>query len=148
MARGPAGTARGARTPSTAAAPKRASAPRRPSDGRRPDRPRRRRFSLRDWSVRAKIDAVLAIPAVAFLVVAGVGAMSLVQGAHDLDDLSRHVAFCRPVTSLVHELQRERDRTEGYLVVAARGDVSTPAAKPLAEALSSDRRAVNRAVAA
>ena len=99
---------------------------------------------MRDLRVRTKLAAVLTIPLLGFLVVTGVQVASSVRGATSLDDLSRHIALGREVTGLIHELQRERDRTAGML--AAIGG-RTPAGRNFAD-LAPEHTAVDRAVTA
>ncbi len=69
----------------------------------------------RDWRVPVKLGAVLLIPLFSFLVIAGVQVGSSVASASTLDNFAEHVSLGRQVTHLVHELQRERDRTTGML---------------------------------
>ncbi len=70
---------------------------------------------LRNWRVRSKLIAVLVIPALAFLVVAGFGIGTTVRDARAFDRGSRLAGLGRQATALVHELQSERDRTAGYI---------------------------------
>jgi signal transduction histidine kinase len=99
---------------------------------------------VRDLRVRTKLAAVLTIPLIGFLVVTGLQVASSVRSAVGLDELSQHVALGREVTSLIHELQRERDRTAGML--AGIGGTS-PTARNFAE-LAPEHTAVDRAVTA
>jgi hypothetical protein len=99
---------------------------------------------MRDLRVRTKLAAVLTLPLVGFLVVAGVQVTSAVRAAVDLDGLSRQIELGREVTGLVHELQRERDRTVGLLA----GLSGRPAVVPNFADLAPDRTAVDRALAA
>ena len=69
----------------------------------------------RNLRVRTKLALVLTIPLLGFLAVTGVQVASSVATATQLDDFSKQVALGREVTALVHELQRERDRTAGIL---------------------------------
>jgi signal transduction histidine kinase len=80
---------------------------------------RRRFWRVRDWRVRTKLAAVLAIPAIAFLAVTGGQVRSSVQQAMELDQFSGRVAVSRQVTSLIDGLQAERDRTMGVLAAHA-----------------------------
>jgi HAMP domain-containing protein len=89
-----------------------ATSPRRPGD-------HGRFIRLKNWRVSTKLVAVLVIPAVAFLVLASFGIGSSVQDVRALDRGSRLAEFGRQVTSLVHELQAERDLTAGYMEVRA-----------------------------
>ena len=96
------------------------------------------------WRVRTKVGAVLVLPAVAFAVLAGVQTSDAVRDATALDDFAEQVALGRQVTGLVHELQRERDRTAGEL---ARFNASPRQrdADELAQALAGEREAVDAA---
>ena len=103
----------------------------------------------RDLRVRTKLAMVLTIPLLGFLVVTGVQVGTSVATASQLDDFSRQVALGREVTELVHQLQRERDRTAGVLAglsLAGLGD-GAAAARNVAD-LAPDRTAVDRAAAA
>jgi hypothetical protein len=85
---------------------------------RRPGEPQRRSASLfrvRDWRVPTKLAAVLVLPAVAFLVIAGVQINASVQDASKLDQFAQGVKVGRQLTNLIHYLQLERDRTAGVL---------------------------------
>ncbi|GAA2364069.1 hypothetical protein GCM10010170_061580 [Dactylosporangium salmoneum] len=85
---------------------------------RRPGEPQRRSASLfrvRDWRVPTKLAAVLVLPAVAFLVIAGVQINLSVQDATKLDQFAQGVKVGRQLTDLIHQLQVERDRTAGVL---------------------------------
>ncbi|MEO3743124.1 nitrate- and nitrite sensing domain-containing protein [Plantactinospora sp. B5E13] len=79
--------------------------------------PHRRRspFRLRDWRMRTKLAAVLVVPSVAFLLMAGVQTAQLIGQADQLDEFADQVRVGREITTLVHELQRERDQTAGEL---------------------------------
>jgi hypothetical protein len=103
------------------------------------------RLRLRDWRVQTKLTAVLLIPAVAFLVVAGLQATLSVRQAAALGEFADQVALGQQVTLLVHELQFERDWAAGQLL--------TPTAAPrdraaLADAMAAPRQAVAEARAA
>ncbi|BCB78412.1 hypothetical protein Pflav_048220 [Phytohabitans flavus] len=65
--------------------------------------------------MRTKLAMVLVIPSVAFMVVAGVQTGALVGQATVLDEFADQVALGQQVTTLVHDLQSERDRTAGNL---------------------------------
>lgn len=106
---------------------------------RRPGEPQRRSASLfrvRDWRVPTKLAAVLVLPAVAFLVIAGVQINVSVQDATKLDQFAQGVKVGRQLTDLIHQLQLERDRTVGYLAKTTSGPPPSgpnPAADDLAE---------------
>lgn len=106
----------------------------------------RRRVLTRahDWRVRTKLTVVLIVPALGLLTLAVVLASSSVSSAVALDRLSRQVALGRPMTALIHEIQRERDHTAGMIAA-----LSSPSGAPRIVAdLAPDRTAVDRAVTA
>ncbi len=70
---------------------------------------------MRDWRVAVKLAAVLTLPLMGFLVVAGVQVTTSVSTASSLDKFAKQVSLGRQVTALVHDLQRERDRSAGVL---------------------------------
>jgi hypothetical protein len=96
-------------------------------------------IGLRNWRVRSKLIAVLVIPAVAFLVVAGFGIGSLVGNAQAFEDGRRLAELGRQVTALVHELQTERDLSVAFTASADKGVRSE---------LNEQQPRVNQAVAA
>jgi len=98
-----------------------------------------RSIGLRNWRVRSKLIAVLVIPAVAFLVVAGFGIGTLVGNAQAFEDGRRLAELGRQVTALVHELQTERDLSVAFTASADKG---------VRNALSQQQPRVNQAVAA
>ena len=98
-----------------------------------------RSIGLRNWRVRSKLIAVLVIPAVAFLVVAGFGIGSLVGNAQAFEDGRRLAELGRQVTALVHELQAERDLSVAFTASADKG---------VGKALGQQQPQVNQAVAA
>jgi hypothetical protein len=100
----------------------------------------------RNWPLRSKLVAVLAIPAVAFVVVAGVSIASSLENARSLRSGGELAALEGPATSLVHELQLERDQVAGAMTrqKQAGGAALT---KALAEQQAAQQAAVDRAVA-
>jgi hypothetical protein len=80
-----------------------------------------RSIGLRNWRVRSKLIAVLVIPAVAFLVVAGFGIGTLVGNAQGFEDGRRLAELGRQDTTLVHELQAERDLSVAFTASADKG---------------------------
>src|SRR3954464_13081907 len=111
--------------------------------------PKRRRaprlFRVRDWRVRTKLGAVLTIPAVAFLAVAGVQTDTAVRDAGQLQQFTRQVQLSRQVTALVHGLQRERDHTAGVLAdLATRPEVAAAESIKTANLLAPDRIETDR----
>ncbi len=96
----------------------------------RPGEPARRRWSpfrVRDWRVPTKLAAVLVLPAVAFLVIAGVQINSSVSAARQTETFARGITVGRELTALVQDLQTERDRTAGVMANAA----TAPSAQPV-----------------
>jgi HAMP domain-containing protein len=100
----------------------------------------RRLARLRNWRVRSKLITVLVIPAVAFLVVAGLGIGTTIRDAQAFDRGSRLAGLGRQATALAHELQSERDRTAGYIDSRRRADAGA--------GLISDQRSVDQAAVA
>ena len=98
-----------------------------------------RSIGLRNWRVRSKLIAVLVIPAVAFLVVAGFGIGSLVGNAQAFEEGRQLAELGRQVTALVHELQTERDLSVAVTASADQG---------VRDALDQQQPRVNQAVAA
>jgi len=98
--------------------------------------------------VRRKLAAVLIIPAVAFLALGGLAITTSVDRATKLAAVERQIALGRQVSGLVHEIQRERDRTAGYLAVAGRDGPDSAGAKQLLGLIGQDRQAVDRAAEA
>ncbi|XTZ14905.1 nitrate- and nitrite sensing domain-containing protein [Micromonospora echinospora] len=115
--------------------------------------PHRRRspFRLRDWRMRTKLAAVLLIPSVAFLVLAGVQTRGLVGQAGVLNGFAEQVTIGREITDMTHQLQQERDRTAGELagmrVTGAESVRSDPVAtlKPLQAATDAAMQRLRRA---
>jgi signal transduction histidine kinase len=101
---------------------------------------------MRDLRVRTKLLVVLTIPVLGFLAVTGFQVASTVRAATELDSFSRQVALGREINTLVHELQRERDRTVGVLAAIAATDRDASPTRNLGD-LSPDRTAVDRAAA-
>ncbi|MFC8845356.1 MULTISPECIES: nitrate- and nitrite sensing domain-containing protein [unclassified Micromonospora] len=102
--------------------------------------PHRRRspLRLRDWRMGTKLATVLVVPSVAFLVLAGVQTQGLVGRTTELSDFARQVGIGRQITTVVHQLQQERDRTAGELAELRRNggggaarDAAIAALKPL-----------------
>ncbi|HTJ34478.1 MAG TPA: nitrate- and nitrite sensing domain-containing protein [Dactylosporangium sp.] len=117
---------------------------------RRPGEPPRRSASLfrvRDWRVPTKLAAVLVLPAVAFLVIAGVQINLSVQDATKLDQFAQGVKVGRQLTDLIYQLQLERDRTAGVL---AKSNTAAATAGPnsAAEELAASYAATDAALQA
>ena len=81
-----------------------------------PKQPRARGgFSPRHWRVRSKLAAVLLVPAIAFLVLASLNMVGQIQSAQDFGRGANVAEFGRQASTLVHELQAERDLAAGYV---------------------------------
>ncbi len=84
-------------------------------------RPRGSRLLPRNWRVRSKLVAVLVVPAVAFLVVAGINLNTSINNARNYGEGADIAGFGQQVTGLAHALQEERDLTNGLLSAQASG---------------------------
>src|SRR5215217_95935 len=104
-------------------------------------------LQIRNWRVRRKLTMVLIIPTLAFIVVGGLDTARAVTDATRLYTVAQRTAAGDPVIGVVHELQRERDRTAGFIVVAGRDGRDAEGAKALSTALDADIGAVDAAVA-
>ena len=86
---------------------------------RAPEPPRsarsRSNLSPRNWKVRTKLAAVLLVPAIAFLVIAGINMSTQIGNARDYGRAANVAAFGRQASTLVHELQAERDIAAGWV---------------------------------
>ncbi|RKN50511.1 nitrate- and nitrite sensing domain-containing protein [Micromonospora endolithica] len=117
--------------------------------------PHRRRspFRLRDWRMRTKLATVLVIPSVAFLVLAGVQTSGLVGRTTALGDFAQQVGIGREITTAVHQLQQERDRSAGELAELRGGRAAVDreaigaTLRPLHEATDRAMRGLDRAAA-
>ncbi|RGC67274.1 sensory histidine kinase CreC [Micromonospora sp. MW-13] len=115
--------------------------------------PHRRRspLRLRDWRMGTKLVTVLVIPSVAFLVLAGVQTRGLVGQTTALSEFAQQVGIGREITAVVHQLQRERDRTAGELAELRRvggranRDAAIAALRPLHAASDAAVRELRRA---
>jgi hypothetical protein len=92
----------------------------------------------RNWRLRSKFVAVLAIPAVAFLVLASVSIFASLGSARTLRSGGELAALEHQATGLVHELQLERDQVAGTVTSGKRASGGV---------LASQQAAVDRAVA-
>jgi HAMP domain-containing protein len=72
-------------------------------------------IGLRNWPVRSKLIAVLAIPALVLLVLASVNVRASLNDAQSLRRGGELARLERSSTELVHELQLERDLTAGMI---------------------------------
>jgi HAMP domain-containing protein len=72
-------------------------------------------LSPRQWRVRTKLAAVLLVPALAFLVIAGINMASQISSAREFGRGATIAEFGRQVTAVADDLQAERDLTAGYI---------------------------------
>lgn len=99
--------------------------------------PSRRRARIRDWRVRWKLTAVVLIPTLATVALAGTRIAASASDARTFDRAASLASLGRQVTALVHELQAERDLSSGYVAsTRARGG----------DAVRQQRTVVDRAV--
>jgi HAMP domain-containing protein len=94
---------------------------------------------LRNWPVRSKLIAVLAIPALVLLVLASINVKASLNDAQSLRTGGELARLERSSTALVHELQLERDLTAGVMVAHRKSDT---------DQLAKQRGVVDQAVAA
>ncbi|HZD38166.1 MAG TPA: nitrate- and nitrite sensing domain-containing protein, partial [Actinomycetes bacterium] len=78
-------------------------------------------MGLRNWPVRSKLIAVLAIPALVLLVLASINVKASLDDARSLRTGGELARLERSSTTLVHELQLERDLTAGVIARQRRG---------------------------
>jgi hypothetical protein len=102
---------------------------------------------IRNWRVRQKLAAVLIIPTVAFIVVGGLDTARSVSDAVRLSNVAEQTAAGDPIASVVHELQRERDRTAGYIVALGAYGPEDGRTIALLAALLADTQAADAALA-
>ena len=96
-----------------------------PQSRRAPKRYRSRAgLSPRHWKVRTKLAAVLLVPAIAFLVIASINMASQIGSARDYGRGANVAEFGRQASTLVHELQAERDIAAGWVAEGRRPDNS------------------------
>ncbi|CAA9275713.1 MAG: Putative sensor and ATPase, component of G-protein-coupled receptor (GPCR) system, partial [uncultured Corynebacteriales bacterium] len=72
-------------------------------------------LSPRHWKVRTKLAAVLLVPAVAFLVLASINMAGQISSARDFGRGATIAEFGRQASTLVFELQAERDIASGFI---------------------------------
>ncbi|TNC28117.1 sensor histidine kinase [Amycolatopsis alkalitolerans] len=103
--------------------------PRKRPDGgdarqRRPEIRAGGRWRLRNWRLRTKLIAVLLIPAVAVLALAGLNVRQDLVHADELAELSAHGRVDAGVNDVIHQLQRERDLSVRFVAGGRRGDLT------------------------
>jgi len=106
-------------------------------------------LGLRNWPVRSKLVAVLAIPALVLLVLASINVKASLNDAQSLRKGGELARLERSSTALVHELQQERDLTVG-VIAQPRSDDPTLAKliKTRVDSLAAERGAVDQAATA
>ena len=65
--------------------------------------------------MRSKLAAVLLVPAIAFLVLASINMAAQISSARDFGRGATVAEFGRQASTVVHELQAERDMAAGYV---------------------------------
>lgn len=103
-----------------------------------------RLLRVRDWRVRSKLTAVLVIPVLAFLAVAGTQISGSISTTMALDRFTEQMASGHETAELIHQLQTERDHSVGLLATTERSIQR----QSLISALTADRQAVDRSAAA
>ncbi|EHR52969.1 HAMP domain-containing protein,histidine kinase [Saccharomonospora marina XMU15] len=81
------------------------------------------RWRLRNWRLRTKLIVVLVVPTLAVVALLGLRAMADLQRANRFAEAAERVRVDSTVADLVHELQRERDLTVGYVAAGRTGDI-------------------------
>ncbi|WP_431876389.1 sensor histidine kinase [Amycolatopsis sacchari] len=101
--------------------------PRKRPDGgapeRRPEIRAGSRWRLRNWRLRTKLIAVLAIPAVTVLGLVGLQVRQDLAHADELAELSANGRVRAGVNDLVQQLQRERDLSVRFVAGGRQGDL-------------------------
>ena len=70
---------------------------------------------IRNMQIRSKLIAVLVVPLVALTALAAIGIGANVARGVQADRVSDQTAFAVSLSTLVHELQRERDLSAGWV---------------------------------
>jgi signal transduction histidine kinase len=106
------------------------------------------KLRVSNWRVRTKLIAAVVIPTLAFLVMAGAQAASLVAASTAATEFAAQVELAPRISTLVDRLQDERDRTVGQL--AARTAHGGPQGDPtkIDKALAPYREATDREIQA
>ncbi|WP_322766199.1 nitrate- and nitrite sensing domain-containing protein, partial [Frankia sp. Cr1] len=68
-----------------------------------------------NWRVRTKLIAILAVPMIAILVNASLGANTVLSSTREINRVRDMIQIARGATTLVFELERERTYTVGYV---------------------------------
>jgi hypothetical protein len=91
-------------------------------------------LSPRHWKVRTKLAAVLLVPAVAFLVLASINMAGQISSARDFGRGATIAEFGRQASTLVFELQAERDIAAGFIASGRKASNRAEIAQKTAEA--------------
>ncbi|MER5452453.1 nitrate- and nitrite sensing domain-containing protein [Streptomyces sp. NPDC002764] len=83
-----------------------------------------RRFAPGNWSVRTQLLAVVIIPIVTALVLGGLRVATAVQNAQDIDNASQLVRVVDKGTTLLQEIEDERDLIALYVAAGRTGGTS------------------------
>jgi signal transduction histidine kinase len=96
-----------------------ASAPSTPPPGRGSAKPpkakRSSRFAIRNWRVRSKLLALIVIPTLAALLLAGMRVTSSIGIASDYQQINETAVLVSKLAELAHELELERDLTTRFV---------------------------------
>jgi signal transduction histidine kinase len=95
--------------------------------GPRPSRPRGR-FGLQNWRVRSRLVALILVPTIAAVLLAGFLIFTSVTAAADYARANRVAQLASQVSALAHELQAERDRMTWYIALG-RAERALPAVR-------------------
>ncbi len=90
-------------------------------------------LSPRNWKVRTKLAAVLLVPAIAFLVIASINMATQIGSARDYGRGANVAEFGRQASTLVHELQAERDIAAGWVAEGRRPEQPEARSTPITE---------------
>ena len=70
---------------------------------------------FKNMSIKAKLALLVAIPVIALSILAGNSIISNMQKASDFENLQKAVELSTKVSALVHETQKERGATAGFI---------------------------------
>jgi len=72
-------------------------------------------FSLRNLSIRNKLGVMLLLPGLSLIVFMWLGVNEKNNLSNQLDTVSQYMMLSKQISSLLHELQKERGMTAGYI---------------------------------
>ncbi|MDT7729165.1 MAG: hypothetical protein QOI21_5741, partial [Actinomycetota bacterium] len=81
-------------------------------------------WRLRNWRLRTKLFVLLLVPAMAVIGLVGLRVKSDLGDAKQLAELAARSPVDSAVADVVHQLQRERDLTVGFVALNRKGDTS------------------------